>query len=125
MKVNLITIDFLRDSLLANVIMQHASQYFAIPVLQFAKLARDLVIPGGGGNKSRQTTSETTNENAEPQEGGMASGGNGPIQLDDEEFEEGLSWEDRVTKEWVWSDERNWPIQIDTEQSWDSLKNIA
>ena len=56
-------------------------------MFQFAKLARDLVIPCGmkqnrqGGGSSRKV---------EPQEEGVASGGNGPTQLDDEELEGGI-----------------------------------
>lgn len=59
--------------------------------MQFAKLARDLVIPGGMRNKTRQEVMPTSNEKMEPQEGDVASGGNGPIQLDDEELEGGLN----------------------------------
>ena len=57
---------------------------------QFAKLARDLVIPGGMRTKTRQEASGGGTERVEPQEVGGASGANGPIQLDDEELEEGF-----------------------------------
>ena len=59
-------------------------------LFQFAKLARDLVIPGGMRTKQRQNTSGVNSENAVTQEGGGASGGGGPTQLDDEELEGGL-----------------------------------
>ena len=61
---------------------------------QFAKLARDLVIPGGMRTRTRQEASGGGTERVEPQEVGGATGGasgaNGPIQLDDEELEEGF-----------------------------------
>lgn len=57
-------------------------------LFQFAKLARDLVIPGGmrvgGGQQQEGGATEMIDSSVPP--------GGGPTQLDDDELEDGLCW---------------------------------
>lgn len=73
---------------------ENARRVLSLPLIKymdnaFAKLARDLVIPGGV-RKNKQGGAGASSERVEPQEVGEAAGGNGPTQLDDEELEGGL-----------------------------------